>query len=138
MPALHASNVIHFAAIDTQPVSGVREDRRLAPRRRVLKGAHAAYNDRYCSIPCAVRDISATGARIRSEGSVNIPDTFDLIIDLDGLEAACEVVWRKGSDIGVRFIGAPRRTTPTRRQAIEMSEPDRSVLRRRPKPAAPR
>jgi len=32
-------------------------EKRRASRRRVLKGAFIAYNDRRCTLPCAVRDI---------------------------------------------------------------------------------
>jgi len=42
-----------------QPLRGMRCDneKRRASRRRVLKGAFIAYNDRRCTLPCAVRDI---------------------------------------------------------------------------------
>lgn len=137
MSAVRASNVIHLADLLT-PANDTAENRR-APRRKVLKGAVAAFSDRYCSIACTVRDISATGARIRTDGSVNIPDTFELIIDLDGLEVDCEVVWRKDSDLGVRFLGAPRRVTPKRQQSLEMTASERSTsLRRRPRTIPPR
>lgn len=134
MAALRAQNVIHLADLAASTTANVATDRRKAGRRRVLKGALAAYSSRHCSIPCTVRDISATGARIRSEGTLNIPDTFELIVEIDGTEADCEVVWRKGNEIGVRFVGAPRRVTAKRSQAVAMSAPDRAIsLRRRPK-----
>lgn len=133
MAALRASNIIHLASAAAAATESVT-DRRRAPRRRVLKGAVAAFNDRHCTIPCTVRDLSATGARLKCDGSVNIPDTFELIVELDGTEADCEVVWRKANEVGVRFRGAPRRLTPRRQQIIELSVPDRSLtLRRRSK-----
>jgi hypothetical protein len=135
MAALRASNVLHFSDHATSTTATKASDKRRAPRRRVLKGALAAYNDRHCTIECTVRDISASGARIQSNGTLNIPDTFELIIEIDGIEADCQVVWRKGHDIGVRFVGAPRRSTPKRSQSIAMSAPDRPIsLRRRAKP----
>lgn len=104
----------------------------------MFKGAWAAFNNRHCTIPCTVRDISETGARILTEGTVNIPDTFELIVDLDGTEANCEVVWRKANEIGVRFIGAPRMVTPRRTQTVSALVPERTVsLRRRPKIPSP-
>ena len=72
----------------------------MSPRRRVLKAGIAASNDRHITVACTVRDISETGARLRVEGSLTIPDTFELIIDMDGLEANCEVMWRKGNEVG--------------------------------------
>jgi len=84
-------------------------DKRRATRRKVLKSAIAAFNDRFCTVGCVVRDISATGARLRTENSVDIPDTFELLIDLDGLEASCRVVWRRQKELGVHIRGrAPK------------------------------
>jgi hypothetical protein len=116
-------------------VAKVDGDARVAMRRRVLKAGVVAYNDRHVSLPCTVRDVSATGARVRVEGSVSAPDTFELIIDIDGFEANCEVVWRKGSDVGVRFLGAPRMVAPKRTQVINPMLPSpKASLRRKPKP----
>lgn len=137
MSSVRVSNVIHLS--DLSGSANDSAENRRASRRKVLKGAVAAFNDRYCSIACTVRDISATGARIRTDGSVSIPDTFELIIDLDGFEVDCEVVWRKDRDLGVRFLGAPHRVAPRRHQSIAVTTPERpSSLRRRTKATPPR
>ena len=91
--------VVPFSAIGNTLVKETPNDGRMAPRRRVLKAGIAASNDRHLTIACAVRDLSATGARLRVEGSLSIPDTFELIIEVDGIEANCEVVWRKGNEV---------------------------------------
>lgn len=102
-------------------------------RRRTLKAGKVAFNDRHCTLSCTVRDLSDTGARLRCEGSVSVPDTFDLIIDLDGLDASCEVVWRRGPELGVRFVGTPRKIAPSRSQVVKPVVAERaSLLRRRP------
>jgi hypothetical protein len=107
--------------------------RRSRPRRRVLKSGTIAFNDRFSALPCTVRDLSETGAHLRVEGTVNVPNTFELIIDLDGLEANCEVVWRRDKDIGVRFLSAPRTVAPKRMQVIKPLVPERApALRRKP------
>jgi hypothetical protein len=45
--------------------------------------------------------------------SALLPECFELIIEIDGLEAECHVVWRRGSELGVSFLktrqGQPRR-----------------------------
>ena len=115
-------------------------------RRRVLKAGVVAYNDRHVTLPCTVRDLSATGARVRVEGSVSAPDTFELIIDIDGFEANCQVVWRKGNEIGVRFLGAPRMVAPKRHAGHQPDAADAESRRcaaspspaSRPKPASDR
>jgi PilZ domain-containing protein len=112
-----------------------RPDRRLTPRRRVLKGGVVAFNDHYSSLPCTVRDISDTGARLRIDGSMNAPDKFDLIIEIDGLEVPCEVVSRKAGEIAVRFVAPPRVMAPRRVQVVKALVPTKPpTLRRQPKP----
>ena len=112
-------------------VKGMPSDARMSPRRRVLKAGIAATNDRHITVACVVRDISATGARLRVEGSLTIPDTFELIIEVDGLEANCEVVWRRGGDIGARFLGAPRIVAAKRTQSVNPLVPVKAQSIRR-------
>jgi hypothetical protein len=109
-----------------------------APRRRVLKSGIIAFNDRFSAVPCIVRDLSGTGAHLRVEGTLNVPNSFELIIQLDGLEARCEVVWRKDNEIGVRFLSAPRAVTPTRTQVLNALVPQQGPTLRRKPPAQQR
>ena len=106
-PNRAGGTVVAFSAIGNALVKQ-DGDGRMAARRRVLKSGIAASNDRRLTVNCTVRDISDTGARLRVEGSMTVPDTFELLIPLDGLEAPCQVVWRKGGDVGVKFLSAPR------------------------------
>ncbi len=125
--------VVPFSAIGNTLVKETQNDARISPRRRVLKAGIAASNDRHITIACTVRDLSATGARLRTESSLNIPDTFELIIDVDGLEANCEVMWRKGNEVGARFLGAPRMVAVKRAQVITPLTPQKApTLRRTP------
>lgn len=113
-----------------------RGERRQSPRRRVLKGGVVAFNDRHVTLPCAVRDLSDGGARLRIEGSITAPDTFELIIEIDGLEASCEVISRRGSEVSVRFTSPPRMVPPRRVQVVNAISPATPpTLRRRPKSA---
>ncbi len=95
------------------------KERRGSPRRRVLKGAIVAYNDRHITLPCTVRDLSTSGARVRVEGSVAAPDRFILMIEQDGFEADCEVVNRRANDLGVKFVSTPRTVKPKRVQIVK-------------------
>ena len=54
---------------------------------------------------CMISDISDHGARLFAEG-IEIPNQFNLLIDNDerGLRRQCQVVWRLGYEIGVKFI----------------------------------
>ena len=96
----------------------------------MLKGAIVGYNDRHSTMPCAVRDISETGARLRVDG--NAPDTFLLIIELDGLEADCKIVWRKAPEIGVTFVGPVRKVAAKRSQSVTaVARPTKPSLKRK-------
>jgi hypothetical protein len=127
--------VVPFSAIGNTLVKETPNDGRVALRRRVLKAGIAASNDRHLTVACTVRDVSATGARLRAESSVSIPDTFELIIEVDGLEADCQVVWRKANEVGVKFLAAPRIVAAKRTQVINPLTPAKAPsLRRTPAP----
>ncbi len=105
---------------------------RSAERRKQLKAGIISFNNRHSTLPCSVRDISETGARLEAVAA-SVPDTFLLIIELDGLEAECRVVWRKVNFVGVHFTSPPRRTEPKRIQVVQPVGPKAGAsLRRKP------
>jgi hypothetical protein len=105
---------------------------RSAPRRKQLKSGIIAFHERHSTLPCLMREISDTGARLEVDQS-HVPDTFTLIIDLDGLEAACAEMWRRGSRLGVRFTAPPRIRPPGRVQIVRPTlAPEKASLRRKP------
>ncbi len=106
-------------------------EKRVTPRRRVLKAGIIAFNNRHSSLPCTVRDVSDTGARLIVTGAVNAPDTFELLIELDGLEARCEVVSRKADEVRVRFVMPPRIVPPRRSQVVHAVVPKKMLSLRR-------
>lgn len=106
------------AGTSTGPKDAIRPR---SPRRRVLKSGIVCFNNRYSTLPCAVRDISDTGAKISSPNAINIPDTFELHIDLDGLWVQCQVIWRRGDTVGVRFTTAPVVEEPKRKQVVTIT-----------------
>jgi hypothetical protein len=131
-PSVRAmSCVVQFNPPGTALAARSDTDGRSALRRRVLKAGIAASSDRHLTVACTVRDLSA--ARLRVEGSLTVPNTFELIIDVDGLEANCEVVWRKANEVGVKFLCAPRIVAPKRAQIINPLTPSKPPsLRRKP------
>lgn len=92
-------------------------------RKRMLKGGTIAFSGRHATIACVVRDISDTGARLQVAQANGVPDTFELIIELDGFEAPVEVVWRTVGEIGVRFLAQPSKVAPKRAQSVEVTLP---------------
>jgi len=107
--------------------------KRCKPRRRILKGGIIAYSGRHLTVECAVRDLSDEGAKLIVTDHRQIPDSFELLIELDGFEAQCEVVWRRPDSIGVRFQSPPRKVEPRRHQVLRPLAPQaQASLRRRP------
>ena len=96
------------------------KDQGLLPETRP-QGAIIAYNDRRSTLPCTVRDLSETGARLRVDSA---PDAFTLIIELDGAEDDCKVIWRKPPQLAVTFVGPLRKVTPTRAQVVTAVIPE--------------
>ena len=128
-----SATVVQLRTVASPLAETTDDERRYAPRHRVLKAGIAAFNGRFCTVSCTVRDISDTGARLRSDGSVNVPDTFDLIIEIDGFEASCQVAWRRGNELGVHFTAPPKWGSPKRDQVVKATAPTAAPsLRRKP------
>lgn len=105
---------------------------RATQRRRVIKGGLIAYSSRHVTCPCVVRDLSDTGARLQVHRAMEVPDTFELIIELDGFEAQCVVAWRTDKEIGVKFRAEPRQVAPKRIQIVsDLEKPTQPSIRRK-------
>jgi hypothetical protein len=78
-------------------------ERRIAPRRRVLKNALIVFNSRYCTHRCFILNMSDTGAQLMPQDVTECPSEFVLKPQI-GQERDCEVVWRKGEFVGVRYV----------------------------------
>jgi PilZ domain-containing protein len=64
----------------------------------VLDGGSAKFS-------CVLWDISEGGARIAAAHGNALPDLFGLFLTKDGKSRRfCKVVWRRGSQLGVRFV----------------------------------
>lgn len=109
---------------------------RLSSRRRTLKAGVIAYSGRHVTLHCTIRDLSDGGARLLVTGTVEAPDTFELIIEIDALEVPCAVMWRRGMEIGVKFTAPPRRREKKRLQVIDQwaQSTAKPTLRRQAKP----
>jgi hypothetical protein len=55
---------------------------------------------------CRIMDISKRGAKIVPGGSSVVPARFELAFVQGGQKRqACEVIWRRGRMLGIKFIG---------------------------------
>ncbi|MGA8171347.1 MAG: PilZ domain-containing protein [Methylocystis sp.] len=78
-------------------------ERRAAPRRRLYLEGEIVPPESGGETSCVIRDMSATGARLRLTGSA--PTVFDLRIPRDGTVHHARRVWKNGDEFGVAFVG---------------------------------
>jgi hypothetical protein len=81
----------------TQPDS----EKRIAPRKRTLKAASIAFNDRQSVITCTIRNLSASGALLILPHVHMTPDDFEVFFD--GRYRSARVVRRAGMSLGVAW-----------------------------------
>ncbi len=54
---------------------------------------------------CVVVDISATGARLKTNEALSLPENFVLLLSTNGnLRRHCLVAWRTNLEVGVEFV----------------------------------
>ncbi|MEM9732237.1 MAG: PilZ domain-containing protein [Pseudomonadota bacterium] len=73
-------------------------------REAVTKSATISVDGADRILPCTVRDISKTGARVSITNPAAVPQTLLLIIRSENKVARARVVWRKINEIGVQFL----------------------------------
>lgn len=78
-------------------------DRRRERRGRTYLGGQVAFNNRWCTIDCLVRNMSQQGARIEFPEPVLLPGEFDLMIPLKGHSRRVRVIWKQAKALGVAF-----------------------------------
>lgn len=82
-------------------VKNDRNGRRLGVRTPTQTRARV-YDSGGRSVEVSIRDLSPNGARLMVAAETAIPRQF--VIRFGEYEARGEVVWRKGADMGIRFI----------------------------------
>jgi hypothetical protein len=59
----------------------------------------------FAARPCVVQNMSATGAKITIEDPNSLPAKLKLAFSRDARTGRpCEVVWRRGTSVGVKFV----------------------------------
>ena len=84
------------------------ENKRIAPRHRVLKSAKIVSMDNKTAIDCAIRNQSETGAQLGIEQAISVPDEFQLYMASEDTVRDAVVVWRRGDRIGVAYTSESR------------------------------
>ncbi len=98
------------------------DEKRGAMRQRVLLSGKVVYSEADLTMDCTIRDLSATGARVRLLSPVILPSKIWLIELRSGTAFQCELARRNVPDFGLRFL----RTVKLARN----DDPDFKMLRR--------
>jgi hypothetical protein len=85
------------------------ENKRIAPRARVLKGAKIVYMNQWSVSDCTVRDMSLTGAKLICGNAMQVPSTFRLLLPSENTIQDARVAWRREGMIGIEFTSEKTR-----------------------------
>jgi hypothetical protein len=78
-------------------------DARRAPRLKAIKAGQVIIVSTGTAVDCAIRNISATGALIRFEEPVELPEQVELVIVSHDIHVRANVAWQSGTEAGVEF-----------------------------------
>ena len=98
----HASNGVSSISMSLDNWTVGMEERRGDRRVRVLLPCSIHVGGR--TVPCTIRNLSKTGAKIHLRDTADVPDRFELVVEEDGRRMTCAVVRRSGEEFGVRFV----------------------------------
>jgi len=95
------------------------DDKRFAPRRAGRTPALVTFDGAHESIPCFIRDMSTTGARLEFRHDAGNPflskwndvDRVWVVVRSDRVMYDCSIVRRSDTELGVKFMAAPKAIT---------------------------
>jgi hypothetical protein len=91
-----------------------RVDQRKSLRRSISYPATIIRGNDEPAMPCALCNASQEGAQLVVAEPEKVPDRFLLALSADGAaRRKCQVVWRSGGQIGVRFLKPAKKTEAT-------------------------
>jgi PilZ domain len=82
-------------------IATVNTEARNTLRRKVLDSGLIRFGD--FSVPCVIRNLSESGAALDATPQSFVPDQFTLIVVREKKIYSCNVIWRKGTRLGVSF-----------------------------------
>lgn len=79
-------------------------ERRPSPRHRTFLGGRIVYAEGRFSLPCTIRNISASGLRIAFAPGTTLPARFYLINARDRVVYKGLIVWANNAEAGVQIV----------------------------------
>ena len=71
---------------------------------RTLRGGKIVFNNGRSAIDCLVRNLSDTDGCLQFNSTVDIPNTFDLLVDGEKTPRSCRKTWASEDRIGAEFL----------------------------------
>jgi hypothetical protein len=98
-------------------------DKRFAPRRNSQTPAQIYFDGTAQSVPCLIRDMSTTGAKLELKEGWDNPfkseasqmERIKLVVRMDRVMYECRIIRRGETELGVKFISAPKPMTKVTR-----------------------
>ena len=106
-------------------------DRRKTARTRTYLGGVLAFQERYATLDCTIRNLSDEGARITVDGSAILPDEFDLAVSRNDRAYRAKLIWRSASEAGLAFLDARASSVVTLDWARKLRSRDKQNARLR-------
>jgi PilZ domain len=76
-----------------------------AARKSLSRPGWITFEGGFAARPCLVKDMSTTGAKVSIDDPNTLPARLRLAFSRDARTGRpCEVVWRRGKTVGVRFV----------------------------------
>ncbi len=98
------AGTVTYTILDAPRPATPKGERRSGPRQRVrLRSGKVLDADGRFLTECVFTDLSPTGSRIRPPAGTALPDELYLYDDTTGLLHRAAVLWRRGSELGLRF-----------------------------------
>lgn len=96
------------------------DERRWALRKSSILSASIISDRLQGTVPCVIRDLSATGAKIALQAQrssvvgspAGLPPTFKMLLDREQIEVDCALQWTSATEAGVRFLSSMRHLPP--------------------------
>jgi hypothetical protein len=80
-------------------------DKKRAARKSVSQAGWITLEGGFAARQCVVHDMSTTGAKVTIDDSNSLPAKLRLAFSRDARTGRpCEVVWRRGKSVGVKFV----------------------------------
>jgi hypothetical protein len=95
----------------SQPANSTNH--RTSARHRVLKAAKIILDD-WSAIDCLIRNVSETGAQIKTSGAFSLPHKFKLLMVAENTIRSAQVARTLNDALGVVFLGPAEKASRRR------------------------